>query len=118
MFRAVIGDIEILMHSAFDRPAYDEPERVRWNGAVLSRDCAIGEVDFRGVIGRGATGQEVPWLAVGIDPPAAEDTCVVEIEAAITGPIDLSIKPGDQHRLAVVNGDLWRTDLDFEWHSF
>ncbi len=41
----------------------------------------------------------------------------MEIETAITGPVDLRIKLGDQHRLAVVNGDLWRTDLDFEWHN-
>src|SRR5262249_18934558 len=95
-----------------------EPERTWRNGAVLGQDCAIGEVDFAGIIADGAAIQQVPGYAVGIDRPAAENSGVEEEEPAIARPTDLGIELGHQHRLAMVNGNLRRPHLNFERHPF
>src|SRR5262245_21130976 len=105
------------MHAAGNGSAHHKSECPRWNCSILRRNGAVGEVDFGGVIADGAAVQEVPGDAIGINCPAAEDASVEEEEAAVARPGDLGIELGHQHRLALVNGDLRRTDLYFERHG-
>ena len=81
MFRAVIGDVEILVHPAADRPADHQAQRARRNDAVLRHDRAVGEEHPRGVIGDTAAVQKLPFLPVGVDRPAADQARVEEIES-------------------------------------
>src|SRR5262245_20533379 len=104
------------MHAAGNGSAHHKSECPRWNCSILRRNGAVGEIDFGGVIADGAAVQEVPGDAVGINCPAAEDASVEEEEAAVARPGDLGIELGHQHGLAMVNGDLRRTDLYFERH--
>ena len=78
---------------------------------------AVGEIDRRGVVGDGAAVQKVPWLAIGVNRPTAEHAGIEEEEAAFARPADLGVEIGDQHGLAMVDGDLRRTNLNFERHS-
>ncbi len=58
--------------------------------------------------------QELPGLAIGVDGPAADDACIKKIEALLAWPVDLPVRFSDQHCLALVDGDLVRTDLNPE----
>src|SRR5262245_2962892 len=41
---AVVRDVEILVHTAVDRSAHDEPEGARWDDAIRGRNPPIGEI--------------------------------------------------------------------------
>jgi hypothetical protein len=66
--------------------------------------------------GLAATGQllVVPVVA---DSPAADDPGIEEIEALFARPVDLAVFLGEQNRLALMDGDLRRTDLNFDRHE-
>src|SRR5262249_39360557 len=65
----------------------------------------------------GAAVQQLPGFAVGIYGPTADNACIEEIETLLARPVDLPAVLGDQHRLALMYGDLRWANLDFEWHS-
>src|SRR6266404_2492998 len=56
-----------------------------------------------------------------IDPcnkvPAADNPRIEEIKALFARPIDLPVLLADQHRLALVDGDLRWADLDLDRHA-
>src|SRR5262245_27735871 len=60
--------------------------------------------------------EKIPRFAIGVDGPAADDPRVKEIEALVARPVDLPVWLADQHGLALMDGDLMRTDLNLEWH--
>jgi hypothetical protein len=49
--------------------------------------------------------------------PTADNACIEEIETLLTRPVDLLALLGDQHRLAVMYGNLWWANLYLEWHD-
>src|SRR5215469_8882615 len=115
--QAVVDNVKILVHATADRPAYREPQAARRDRAVFGEQSAIGEKDAGCVIADGAAIQQFPGFAIGINGPAADNTRIEEIEALLARPIDLPILFGDQHRLALVDGDLRRADLDLDRHA-
>jgi hypothetical protein len=60
--------------------------------------------------------QQIPGFAVGVNVPTADNARVEEIETFLARPADLPILIADQNGLALVYRDLWRADLDLEWH--
>jgi len=115
--QAVVDDVEILVQAATDRSAEGGP-KVR-GGIVPSsvRKSAIGEKDAGRVVADGAAVQQFPRLAVGIDPPTADDTRIEEIKALFARPVDLPVLFADRHRLALADGDLRWADLDLYGHE-
>jgi hypothetical protein len=77
----------------------------------------ICRLTVRPKVADGAAVQQLPGFAVGVNPPAADNAGIKEIEALVAGPIDLPVLLVDQHRLALVDGDLRWADLDFDRHS-
>ena len=114
---AVVGDVEIFVQAAADRPADGEAERARRDRAVFGEQRAIGEKDAGGIVADGAAIQQFPGFAVGIDGPAADDAGIEEIETLFARPVDLPVLLADQHRLTLVDGDLRWADLDLERHE-
>src|SRR5262249_10597167 len=114
---AIVDDIEILVHAAADRPAEGEAQTAWRDRAVLGQESAIGQKNAGCVIADGAAVQQFPRLAIGINGPAADDPRIEEIEALFARPIDLTVLFGDQHRLALVDRDLRRADLDLDRHE-
>src|SRR5208337_5235940 len=98
---AVVGDVDVLVHAVRNGPAHDEAESARRDRAILCQEGAVRQIDGRGVVGRGAAVQEIPGLAISINRPAAQYTGVEKVKAALTGPVDLGIGFGDEHRLSV-----------------
>lgn len=68
-------------------------------------------------MGDGAPIKQVPGFTIGEDAPTADDACVEKIKPLLARPVDLPVRFADQHCLAMVDGDLARTDLNFEWHN-
>jgi hypothetical protein len=113
---AMVGEVDILMKAASDRAADRKPDRALRNRSVLARQRTVGQKDAAGVVADGAAIDWLPRLAIGIDGPTAEDARIAEIEAFFAGPFDLAVGLADQHRLALVDGDLLWTDLHLERH--
>jgi hypothetical protein len=114
---AVIGDIHIFVEAATDRSTDRQPERALSNRSVFAHQRPVGEKDAAGVVTDGAAIECLPRLAIRVDRPTAEDTRITEIKALFAGPFDLAVRLGNQHRLALVYGDLLRTDLYLERHG-
>src|ERR1700730_852702 len=104
---AAVDDVEILVHAAADRPAEGEAQGTRRDRAVFGEQSAIGEKDAGCVIADGPAVQQFPGFAVGINGPAADNPCIEQIEALLA----------DQHRLALVDGDLRWADLDLDRYA-
>jgi hypothetical protein len=85
--------------------------------AVFREQGPISQEDAACVVADGAAIQQLPRFAVGIDPPTAYDACVEEVETLFARPVDLPVLLADQHRLALMDGDLRWTDLDLERHN-
>src|ERR1700730_6050189 len=105
------------MHTASYRAADREAQHARRDRAVLGEQRAIGEKDARCVIADGAAVQQFPRFAVGIDRPAADKARIEEIQALFARPIDLPVLLADQHRLALMDGDLRWADLNLDRHE-
>src|SRR5215472_6871815 len=114
---AVIDDVEVLVQAAADRPADREAQGAWWDRAGLRQESTIGEKDAGCVVADRPAVQQFPRLAIGVDPPAADNARIEEIEALVARPIDLPILFGDQHRLSLVDRDLRRADLHFDCHT-
>jgi hypothetical protein len=68
-------------------------------------------------VGNGTSVEQLPWLTVGIDAPAANHARIEEIQALLARPVDLSVRLADQDCLTKMNGYLRRTDVNLEWHD-
>src|SRR5215471_4817130 len=66
--------------------------------------------------GDGTAIEQVPRLTVGVDCPSTDQSRIAEVQPALAGPTYLSVGLGDEHRLALMDGDLRRADLNFERH--
>src|SRR5207248_8692855 len=113
----IIGDVEVFVHATADRPADGQSERAWRNCAVFGEDRPIGEEYAARVVADGAAVQQFPRFAIGINGPTADDARVEEVEALFARPVDLPVLLADQHRLALVDGDLGWADLDLERHD-
>ena len=113
----IIDDVDVLVHASIDRSADHERQGAHRDGAAARQKIAVGQEDAGGIVGNGAAIQQHPWLAVGIDGPSTDDARVEEIDSLLAGRDDLAILLRDQHRLALVNGDLRRPNLDSERHG-
>jgi hypothetical protein len=47
----------------------------------------------------------------------ADDPRVAKVQTLLARPIDLPIWLADQHRLSLVDGNLWRADVNLERHD-
>jgi hypothetical protein len=72
---------------------------------------------MRTTVAYGAGVQQLPGFAVCIYGPTADNARIEEIETLRARPVDLPGLLADQHRLALVYGDLRWADLYPEWHS-
>src|SRR5215472_8910451 len=115
--QAVVGDVEIFVHAASDRSADREAQRARRNRAVFGEQRPIGEKDARRVVADGAAVQQFPGFAVGGDGPTADHPRIEEVETLFARPVDLPVLFTDQHRLALVDGDLRWADLNLDRHA-
>ena len=61
-----------------------------------------------------SSSQGSPLAYIG---PAAENARIEEIETLVARPADLPSLLANQHRLALVYGDLWWANLYLEWHN-
>ena len=113
----VIGELEILADAAVDAAVDHEAERLGRNIGLLGRDRAIGQVDARQEVRGRAAVQQVPPHAVRVERPGTDHPRVEEIQSHGGRPGNLAIRLGDQHRIALVDGKLRRTDFDFERHG-
>src|SRR3984893_3818713 len=107
----------MLTHAAINPSADGEAERARRNDAGFRRERTVGKEDARRVIGDSSAVQQFPRFSIGVDSPTADNARIEEIKAPFTWPIDLSVGVADQDGLALVDGDLRRTDLNHEWHG-
>jgi hypothetical protein len=101
--RAVVGDVEVLVHSFADKSADDETKCAGRDDAIRRRNCSIRKINSRGVRRYRTSIEELPRLAVGVDSPTADDSRVKEIEPLFAGPVNLSIRFTDQDCLAVMD---------------
>jgi hypothetical protein len=67
------------VHSAADGAAQHEIQAARRHRPVLGQEAAVGQKDARGVIGDGAAVQQLPWLAVCVNCPCADQAGVKKI---------------------------------------
>ena len=104
------------MQAAIDHSTDNKAKRAACNNPIGGRNPAIGEIGARGIVGDRAAVQENPWLAIRINGPTADHPRIIEIETLLARPVDLAVGLADQHRLTVVDRDLVRTNLNFEWH--
>ena len=114
---AVVADLEALVHAAVDEAGEDEAEGAGGNIAGLGGELAVGEEDFRGVVGGGAAVDELPGLAVGVEGVGTDDAGVEEIEALIGGPCHLAVQIGEEDGVALVDRELRRADFDLDRHQ-
>src|ERR1700730_13835300 len=105
------------MHATVNPAADGEAERARRNHPGFRRERTVGQENARGVIGDGPAVQKLPRFSIGVDGPTADNARIEEIKAPFTWPIDLSVGVADQDGLALVDGDLRRTDLNHKWHG-
>lgn len=114
---AVVDNVEIFVHAAIKPPADRQAERSRRNGSRFCCDRTIGKKAPGRVIGDSAAIQKLPRFSVGEDSPAADNTCIEEIEPLFAWPIYLSVQVADKDGLCLMDGDLRRTDLNLERHG-
>jgi hypothetical protein len=74
----VVGDFNILVHTASDPPADREAECAFWYIAACRREYAIREKYPSSVICDCTTIEQHPWFTIGIDRPVADNACVAE----------------------------------------
>src|SRR6516225_9576830 len=67
--------------------------------------------------GDGTAIEQIPTLTVGIDRPRTDQSGIAEVQPALAGPSYLPVGLGDEHSLALMDGDLRRADLNFERHG-
>jgi hypothetical protein len=112
----VVGQVEVLVQSPADQPADNETKCAGRNDAVRGRYRSIRKINSRGVGRYRASIEEIPRLAVRVNGPTVDDSRVEEIESLLAGRVDLSIGFTYQYRLAVVDRNLVRTNLNLEGH--
>src|SRR5262249_42952678 len=76
----------------------------------------VGEEDPRCVVVNGTAVQQLPGLAVSVDRPVADDPRVKEVQTLLTRPRDCPVRVGDEHCLALMNGNLGRPNLNLKCH--
>ncbi len=116
-FLAVVGDVQVLMQALIHNPGQPERQRLPRDRAVLGEKASVGQEDTRGVETDRAAVDQIPRRPVGIDRPGAHQPRVEKIETLVAGPMDLSIRFGDQDRHGLMDSDLRRADLDLESHE-
>src|SRR5258708_641642 len=114
---AVVGDIKILVHAATDPAADAQSKCPGRNRTHLGFKDEVRKNDGCRVVGDGAAAEQFPGLTVCVDGPAADRACIEEIQTLLGWPVDLAVQLAYQDCLTLMNGDLWRTDLDFERHD-
>lgn len=77
-FHAVVGDINVLVHTASDPPADGEAERARRYRVIFRREGAIGKKNSCGVVSDGAAIKQYPGFTICIDGRAADNPSVTE----------------------------------------
>src|SRR5258708_2168708 len=105
------------MHATADRSSNNEAQRAWWDDATFGLYGRIGKENARCIVADGAAAQRFPGHAVGIDRPVTDHPSIEEVEPFLARRIDLSILLGDQHRLALMDGDLRGANLYPERHT-
>jgi hypothetical protein len=113
----VVGDVEIFVQAADDRSTDGEAEGARRDGTVFGENSFIGEEYACCVIVDGTAVQQLPQLAVGVNRPVADNPRVEKVQALLARPVDLPVMLADEHRLALVDGNLWWANLNLECHD-
>jgi hypothetical protein len=100
---AVVGNVEVLVHSLADQPAQNETKCAGRNHAIRRRNGSIRKINSRGVGRYRSAIEKLPGFAIRVDSPTANDSRVKEIEPLLAGPVNLSIRFTDQDCLAVMD---------------
>src|SRR5262245_2395960 len=115
--QGVVGDIEIFVHAADDRSADREADGAWRDRTVFGENGFIGEEDACCVIVDRTAVQQLPRFAVGVNRPVAHYPRVEKVKALLARPVDLPVMLADEHRLALVDGNLGGADLNLECHG-
>src|SRR5271163_1560384 len=105
------------MHAAAYRSADGKANCARLDRAVFGEQRPICEEDAGCEVANGAAIEQLPKLTIRIDGPTADNPRVEEVKTLFTRPVDLAVLLADQDRLALVDGDLRRADLDLNRHD-
>ncbi len=114
---AVVGDVKIFVQAAAYRSADRETEGARENRAIFRGDGLVGEEDTCRVIANRASVEQLPRFAVGVNRPATHNPRVKEVQTLVARPVDPPVRLADEHRLALVDGNLRWTNLNLERHG-
>ena len=117
MLHAVVGDVDILMHAVLDQPAQHQAQRALRYRTGSRGQRLVGQVYAGHVIIHRPAVQQVPFLAVRVQGPAADQARIVEIQPALARIGDRAVGLGDKHGAALVDRYLLRAYLDFERHA-
>src|SRR5262249_47547012 len=113
----VVRDAEFFVHAADDRSTDGEAEGARRDRTVFGENGFVGEEDARGMIVDGTAVQQLPRFAVGKNRPVADYPRVEKVKALLARPVDVPVRLADEHRLTLMDSDLWGTDLNLECHG-
>ena len=99
----VVGDFNILVHTASDPSADREAECAFWYSAAFRHEYAIREKYLSSVISDCTTIEQRPWFTISVDRPINDNACVAEKQAFIAGPANLPIQFDNQYRLTLMD---------------
>ena len=108
---AIVDDIDIFMETAANRAADCKPDGARRDDALLRRDSSIGEVNAQSVMRNIGGVEQLPWFAVSINLPAADQPRIEEIETRIAWPVNLAVMSSDNDAVTLIDHELRWTDL-------
>jgi hypothetical protein len=74
----VVGDFDVLVHTASDPAADREAEHAFWYGAAFRREYAVREKYPSSVICDCAAVEQRPWFTISVDRPIADKACIAE----------------------------------------
>ena len=74
----IVGDFNILVHTASDPSADREAEYAFWYSAAFCREYAICEKYPSRVICDCAAIEQRPWFTISVDRPIADNACIPE----------------------------------------
>ena len=103
---AVVGDADILMDAVDDGPTKRQAQGARRDGTVFGENDFIGEEDARGMVVDGAA-----RFAIGVNRPVADNPGIEKTQALLARSVDPSVRLANEHRLTLVDGDLWQATM-------